>query len=94
MNINEIKNVNPVYRIEADKLVKGLTENGVEFDYHKCWDGVQIRCNEWDAICHSGSYGHEQGLLEVMGTVAREVEDDVEGWLTAEEILQRLNLTV
>ena len=94
MNINEIKNVNPVYRIEADKLVKGLTENGVEFDYHKCWDGVQIVCDGWDAICHSGSYGHEQGLLEVMGTIATEVEDDVEGWLTAEEILQRLNLTV
>lgn len=30
-----------------------------------------------------------------MGTIARAVEDDddVEGWLTAEEILQRLNLT-
>ena len=94
MKMSEIKNVNPVYRIEADKLVKGLTENGVECDYHKCWDGVQIRCNEWDAICHSGSYGHEQGLLEVMGTIVRADDDDVEGWLTAEEILQRLNLTV
>ena len=92
--MNNIENVNPVYRIEADKLVKGLSEKGVEFNYHRCWDGVQVRCNEWDAICHSGSYGHEQGLLEVMGTVARAVEDDVEGWLTAEEILQRLNLTV
>ena len=36
MNMNKIENVNPVYRIEADKLVKGLTENGVEFVYHKC----------------------------------------------------------
>lgn len=93
MNMNEIKNINPVYRIEADKLVKGLIENGIEFDYLKCWDGVQIVCDEWDAICHSGSYGHEQGLLEVMGTVARADDDDVEGWLTADEILQRLNLT-
>lgn len=94
--MDNLEKVNPVYRIEADKLVKGLAKNGVEFDYHKCWDGVQIRCDEWDAICHSGSYGHEQGLLEVMGTIAREVEDDddVEGWLTAEEILQRLNLAV
>ena len=94
MIMNEIKNVNPLYRIEADKLVKGLIENKVEFDYHKCWDGVQIRCNEWDAVCHSGSYGHEKGLLEIMGTIVQAVEDDVEGWLTAEEILQRLNLTV
>lgn len=92
--MNNIENVNPVYRIEADKLVKGLTEKGIEFDYHKCQDGVQIVCDGWDAICHSGSYGHERGLLEIMGTIVRADDDDVEGWLTAEEILQRLNLTV
>lgn len=94
--MNNIENVNPIYRIEADKLVKGLTENGVEFYYYDCWDGVQIVCDGWDAICHSGSYGHEQGLLEIMGTIVRadDDDDDVEGWLTAEEILQRLNLTV
>ena len=89
--MSSFKHVNPIYRMEADKLAKGLLENNIEFYYYDCWDGVQIVC---DAICHSGSYGHEQGLLEVMGTIARAVEDDVEGWLTAEEILQRLNLTV
>lgn len=91
--MDNLENVNPIYRIEAEKLVKGLIENGIEFEYQECWDGVQIYCDGWDAICHSGSYGHEQGLLEVMGTVARADDDDVEGWLTAEEILQRLNLT-
>ena len=91
--MNNLENVNPVYRIEADKLVKSLTEKGVEFDYHRCCDGVQVRCDEWDAVCHSGSYGHEQGLLEIMGTIVRPVKYDVEGWLTADEILQRLNLT-
>lgn len=94
--MNNLEDVNPIYRIEADKLAKGLIENGVEFDYYDCWDGVQIVCDGWDAICHSGSYGHEQGLLEIMGTIVRadDDDDDVEGWLTAEEILQRLNLTV
>ena len=94
--MNNFENVNPIYRIEADKLAKGLLENSIEFYYYNCWDGVQIVCDAWDALCHSGSYGHEQGLLEVMGTIARAVDDDddVEGWLTAEEILQRLNLTV
>ena len=29
-----------------------------------------------------------------MGTIVRADDDDVEGYLTAEEILQRLNLTV
>lgn len=42
---------------------------------------------QWDAICHRGSYGHEEGLLEVMGSVTN---DDVEGWLTADEIIKRL----
>ena len=46
---------------------------------------------QWDAICHRGSYGFEQGLIEVMGKpVARSEEDRVEGDLTAEEIIQRL----
>lgn len=92
--MNNFENVNPIYRIEADKLAKGLIEKGIAFEYHKCYDGIQICCNGWDAICHNGSYGHERGLLEIMGTIVRAVEDDVEGWLTAEEILQRLNLTV
>lgn len=92
--MNNFANVNPIYRIEADKLAKGLIEKGIAFEYHKCCDGIQIYCsNGWDAICHSDSYGHERGLLEIMGTIVR-VDDDVEGWLTAEEILQRLNLTV
>ena len=93
--MSSFKHVNPIYRIEADKLAKGLLENNIEFYYYDCWDGVQIVCDGWDAICHKGSYGHEQGLLEVMGTIVRaDDDDDVEGWLTAEEILQRLNLTV
>lgn len=92
--MNNFENVNPIYRIEADKLAKSLIKNGVEFDYHKCFDGIQICCNGWDAICHSGSYGHERGLLEIMGIIVRVDDDEVEGWLTAEEILQRLNLTV
>ena len=91
--MSSFKHVNPIYRIEADKLAKGLLENSIEFYYYDCWDGVQIVCDGWDAICHSGSYGHEQGLLEIMGTIVRADDDDVEGWLTAEEILQRLNLT-
>lgn len=92
--MNNLENVNPVYRIEADKLIKGLTKQGVEFDYYRFWDGVQVSCNEWDAVCYSGSYGHERGLLELIGTIVRPVENDVEGYLTAEEILQRLNLTI
>lgn len=41
----------------------------------------------WDAICHPGSYGYEDGLLEVMGDPV--TNNDVEGWLTADEIFAR-----
>lgn len=46
----------------------------------------------WDAICHYGSYGHEQGLLEISGSLVDETktEDSVEGYLFASEIIERL----
>lgn len=47
---------------------------------------------EWDAICHYGSYGFEKGLLEIMGTIVNvNSGDSVEGWLTAEDIIKRLD---
>ena len=46
----------------------------------------------WDAICQRGSYGNEEGLLEVMGSpVVREEDgDSICGWLTAEDVIARL----
>ena len=46
-------------------------------------DGVR----SWDVICHRGSYGCDQGLLEGMGDL---FDSDVEGWLTAADVIQRL----
>lgn len=46
-----------------------------------------------DCICHFGSYGHEYGLIEAMGEPlvnVKEVGDDVEGYLTAVDILARI----
>lgn len=46
-----------------------------------------------DCICHYGSYGHERGLIEAMGAPlvnVEEVGDDVEGYLTAVDILARI----
>ena len=37
-----------------------------------------------DAVCHSGSYGGGAGLLEVFN----QEEDDVAGWLSAEEAFE------
>lgn len=46
-----------------------------------------------DCVCHSGSYGHERGLIEAMGAPLvneEEVGDTVEGWLIAIDIMARI----
>ena len=46
----------------------------------------------WDAICHYGSYGYKNGLLEISGSLVDEAKigDSVEGHLSASEIIERL----
>ena len=45
-----------------------------------------------DAICHEFSFGYEKGLLEISGLLTpEEMEmDGVVGWLTAEEVFDRI----
>lgn len=43
-----------------------------------------------DVICHGYSYGGREGLLEIMGLVDPEIGDDVEGYLKAEEVFNRI----
>lgn len=44
-----------------------------------------------DVICHNYSYGGKEGLLEIMGLLTPEEEqDDVVGYLTAENVLSRI----
>ena len=47
---------------------------------------------EWDCICFPGSFGYKDGLLEIMGNIV-ENEDDVEGYLTADDVIQRIEKT-
>ena len=77
---------------EILKLAQGLMSRDIPFELRECLDGWQVWVNdgEWDAICHEGSYGHEDGLLEIMGSIVQSEYDSVEGCLTAEEILARL----
>lgn len=79
------------YSIEMDKLAEGLELKNIPFTYKNLYDGFQIKTDNWDAVCHGFSYGSDEGLLEIMGDiVSEECEDEVEGYLTAEEILNRL----
>ena len=76
---------------EMMKLAFGLRDRDIEFKMQSFLDGVQIIVGDWDwdAICHSGSYGHEKGLIEVMGLP--QCQDDVIGWLTAEDVLKMVD---
>lgn len=47
------------------------------------------RMRRWDAICHRGSYGYEDGLLEVMGCIVPEgTPGNVQGFLTAAQVIE------
>lgn len=80
-----------INQTEMMKLAFGLRDRGIEFSVKSFYDGIQIVVGDWDwdAICHSGSYGHEKGLIEVMGLP--QCQDDVIGWLTAEEVLRMVD---
>lgn len=81
---------NTIYAVVIARLAHLLIENGIAFDYGRLYDGYQIKGDGWDAVIHSGSYGHADGLLEIMGNIVRDTEDDVEGWLTPLEVLERV----
>ncbi len=82
--------INIQYISEMVKLARGLKERGITYIMHAHVDGLQIVADGWDAVCFTGSYGAQRGLLEVMGSIVTG-NDDVEGYLTADEILRRLD---
>jgi len=88
---------------ELDKLEAYLKENGFEYTREdiNCSERYRDKHQivvykdgaiQWDAICHTGSYGYEEGLLEIYGNIVdyEKDGDSVVGWLTADDIIQRL----
>lgn len=78
---------------EMKKLIIGLGNLNIDFKikpHH--FGGIMVIVNdwEWDAVLFPGSYGYEKGLIEICGSIVQNDEDDVEGYLTAEEILNRV----
>lgn len=87
---------------ELDKLEEYLDEHG--YIYERIADEIQkpffidqiiVYRDEsrekkiWEVICHPGSYGYEQGLLEIIGSIVQN-NGLVEGYLTAEDVVKRL----
>ena len=84
--------------IEMTKLAVMLAKADIPFEIHT-WaaggeDCLQIASPskenmKVDAICHAYSYGGKSGLIEVLGSVNKDLpNDDVVGWLTAEDAFQ------
>lgn len=87
---------------ELDKLETYLKEHGYEYTRGDVGgelytEGHQIVVYKngqrlWDAICQYGSYGYEEGLLEIMGDIVwQDIDgDSVRGWLTANDVIARI----
>ena len=90
-------------QLEILKLKEMLEKAKIPFEYHDNLfggykePGYQIiivgKNNKrlCDAVYHFGSYGHEQGLMEIMGALTKEEyeEDSVLGYLTADDVFKR-----
>lgn len=79
---------------EMELLINLLKVSKIPFEITECWGTPQVRYPSsenciCDAICHSWSYGYEDGLLEIMGLV-NDDDNDVEGYLTAFEVFGRI----
>lgn len=88
---------------EFVKLIVGLSQKGLKIDTELVTNwGAQVIVYDdednrlWDAVINKGSYGRDRGLLEIMGTIVDKFPsnysggDDVIGWLTADEILEKI----
>lgn len=78
---------------QVDELITMLEKTNIPFEVTSQCGRPQV----WypnqehpvcDAVCHWGSYGHQTGLIEIMGLTHN--DDTVEGYLTAEEVFNRI----
>ena len=81
---------NTVYDIAADEMEKLLVENNIGYNRIRLYGGWQFHIDgtDGDIVCHEMSYGGKDGLWESMGFVWD--DEDVSGYLTAQEAISRL----
>lgn len=84
-------NVDIVHR-SRQMLGRMLVRMLVQSEHHQLivYDTKDANLRLWDAVISDYSYGHEDGLLEAMGSLLGDRPGDVEGWLTADDIIRRL----
>jgi len=83
---------------EIERLVKMLENTNIPYELtddamgnsnNQIWYPNRKECI-CDVICHEYSFGGKDGYLEMMGLSENEY-DDVEGWLTAEQVFYRIH---
>lgn len=77
---------NTIPQDQFEAMQKSLGRDIEPFDMHQIVvyeNGGRV----WDVVCNKGTYGADQGLLEGMGTL---FGPDVEGWLTAEDVIKKI----
>lgn len=80
---------------QMEILINLLSAEGIPFEVSTHWSETPqvfyptIEDRVCDVISFYGSYGGAEGLLEIYGLSG--TSDGVEGWLTAEEIFNRIN---
>ena len=83
---------------EILRLEEMLKREGIPYEKEEFLGGYHIMYipTEEGHVCsvieHNGSYGREEDKLEIMGLLTPEeaMFDDVVGWLTAEEVFERI----
>lgn len=78
----------PFERYDYDKILTLDDDYTFHLDRHQICVPNQ-RNILWDVICQEGSLGHKEGLLEAYGDIV-DVEGEVEGYLTAQDIIKRI----
>lgn len=79
---------------EILRLKEMLEKEGIPFVFKPQFDGYTIKYD--DSTCsiieHTGSFGEEKNLLEIMGLLTKKERADniVLGYLTAEDVFKRI----
>lgn len=80
---------------EMEKLHIELEKMHIPHTYNPTFDGgeqiigYENGIRAWDAVCTKFSYGGPSGLLEIMGPSLLGCHD-VEGWLTASQVIDKI----
>ena len=79
-----------IYDAAADNMEGLLIANNIKYTRERLYEGWQfyIHGTDGDIVCHEMSYGGKDGLWESMGFDWD--EEDVTGYLTAQEVIDRL----